>query len=70
MVGPPNMPAALAAKINRDVVEILQSPDLAAKLRQFRLDPMIGTPADATAFFNEETALWGAVIKEANVTLQ
>jgi tripartite-type tricarboxylate transporter receptor subunit TctC len=70
MVGPPNMSTTLAAKINRDVVDILRGPELAAKLREFRLDPMIGTPADATAFFNEETELWGAVIKEANVTLQ
>ncbi len=31
---------------------------------------MIGTPADATAFFADETQLWGNVIKEANVTVQ
>ena len=31
---------------------------------------MIGTPADASKFFAEETELWGGVIKEANVTLQ
>ncbi len=30
---------------------------------------MIGSPADAAKFFAEETALWGGVIKEANVTI-
>jgi tripartite-type tricarboxylate transporter receptor subunit TctC len=70
MVAPPNTPTALAAKINRDVVEVLQSEDVAPKLREMRLEPMIGTPADATAFFKDETELWGNVIKEANVTLQ
>jgi tripartite-type tricarboxylate transporter receptor subunit TctC len=70
MVAPPNAPAALTGRINRDVVEILQRPQVQAKLRELRLDPMIGTPADATRFFAEETQLWGGVIKEANVTLQ
>lgn len=70
MVGPPAMPAALAARINRDVVEILQQPAVSAKLRDLRLDPMIGTPADAAKFFAEETELWGKVIREANVTVQ
>jgi tripartite-type tricarboxylate transporter receptor subunit TctC len=70
MVGPPAMPAGLAARINRDVVEILQQPAVSAKLRDLRLDPMIGTPADAAKFFAEETELWGKVIREANVTVQ
>jgi len=69
MVGPPKMPSALAARINRDVVEILKRDDVSARLRDLHLDPMIGTPADAAAFFAEETELWGNVIKEANVTL-
>src|SRR5262245_42211872 len=70
MVGPPAMPPALAGRINRDVVEILQRPTVSAKLRELRLDPMISTPADAAKFFAEETELWGGVIREANVTVQ
>jgi tripartite-type tricarboxylate transporter receptor subunit TctC len=70
MVGPPAMPAALAARINRDVVEILQRPAVSAKLRDLRLEPMIGTPADAARFFAEESELWGKVIREAGVTVQ
>jgi len=70
MVGPPGTPAALAGRINREVVEILQRPAMSAKLRELRLEPMIGTPADAARFFAEETELWGGVIREANVTVQ
>jgi tripartite-type tricarboxylate transporter receptor subunit TctC len=70
MVGPPGMPAALAARINGDVVDILKRPDANEKLQALRLEPMIGTPADAAKFFAEETQLWGGVIKEANVTVQ
>lgn len=69
MVGPPKLPVELAARINRDVVEILKKPDVDKRLRELRLDPMIGSPADAAAFFADETALWGRVIKEAKVTI-
>ena len=68
MAAPPKTPAAIAAKINRDIVEILKSPEIQKRLQELRLDPMIGSPADAAKFFADETELWGGVIKEANVT--
>jgi tripartite-type tricarboxylate transporter receptor subunit TctC len=68
MAAPPKTPTALAARINRDVVDILKSPEVDKRLRELQLDPMIGSPADAAKFFADETALWGGVIKEANVT--
>jgi hypothetical protein len=52
------------------VVDILRRPAVSAKLRDLRLDPMIGTPPDAAGFFAEETELWSKVIREANVTVQ
>jgi hypothetical protein len=52
------------------VVEILQRPEVDKRVREtFQLDPMIGSTADAARFFSEETALWGGVIREANVTI-
>jgi tripartite-type tricarboxylate transporter receptor subunit TctC len=69
MAAPPKTPAAIAEKINRDVVEILKSPEIDKRLRELRLDPMIGSPTDAAQFFADETALWGGVIKEANVAV-
>ena len=70
LVAPPATPAALAAKINRDVVESLQKPDIAEKLRALMLEPIPGSPADAARFIADETQLWGKVIKESNVTVQ
>jgi tripartite-type tricarboxylate transporter receptor subunit TctC len=70
IAGPPGTPAALAEKINRDVVEILQKPEISGKLRTLRLEPMAGTTADAAKFIAEETQLWGRVIREAHITLQ
>jgi tripartite-type tricarboxylate transporter receptor subunit TctC len=70
IAGPPGTPAALAEKINRDVVEILQKPEISSKLHTLRLEPMAGTTADAAKFIAEETQLWGRVIREAHITLQ
>jgi|SRR5271170_655829 len=64
------LPATLADKINADVAEILQKPDIKDKLRSLRLDPMGGTPADAAKFFAGETELWGKVIAENHIVVE
>jgi tripartite-type tricarboxylate transporter receptor subunit TctC len=70
IAGPPGLPAPLAEKINRDVVEILRKPEITEKISALRLEPMGGTPADAAKFIAEETKLWDRVITEAHITLQ
>jgi tripartite-type tricarboxylate transporter receptor subunit TctC len=70
VAGPPGLPPELAARINRDINESLTRPETSERLQKLSLEPMPGTPADAAKFFVEETALWGRVIKEKNVTVQ
>ncbi len=70
LVAPPATPAALAEKINRDVVEILKSKDVGELLRKISLAAGATTPADTSKFFADETALWGKVIKEAGIQPQ
>jgi tripartite-type tricarboxylate transporter receptor subunit TctC len=70
MVAPPQMPGPLADRINRDVVEILGRPDVAEKVRGIQMDPVAKSRAEAASFFAEETALWGKVIKQANIPPQ
>ncbi len=70
IAGPPGLPAALADKINRDIDEILQMPDVVAKLKALQLDPMGGTRGDAKKFIGDETLLWARVIKESHITMQ
>jgi tripartite-type tricarboxylate transporter receptor subunit TctC len=70
LVAPPGTPSALADKINRDVNAIFQKKDVDDKVRALRLEPMPGSPADAAKFFADETALWGKVITQANVTVK
>jgi tripartite-type tricarboxylate transporter receptor subunit TctC len=70
LVAPPGTPAALAEKINRDVVEILNGNEGVEMLRRISLEPGATAPAETTRFFAEETALWSKVIKEAGIEPQ
>ena len=70
MVAPPHTPAALADRINRDVVDILARPEAAEKVRGIQMEPMTKSRAEAGQFFIDETQLWGKVIKQANIPLQ
>jgi tripartite-type tricarboxylate transporter receptor subunit TctC len=70
LVGPPNVPAALIGRINRDVAEILGRAEVAERVRAIQMEPAIRTPEQSAAFFTEETELWGKVIRQANIPLQ
>jgi tripartite-type tricarboxylate transporter receptor subunit TctC len=70
MAGPPALPSALTEKINHDVADILRKPEVVAKIRDLRLDPMPGSTADAAKFIASETTLWDKVITESHITLQ
>ena len=67
LVAPPNTPAALGERINRDVVEILKSAEVSGKLKEMSLDVGATTRAETARFFAEETALWSRVIKHAGI---
>ena len=70
LVAPPATPAALAEKINGDVVEILNRKDVIDMLGKISLEPGATAPAETTRFFAEETALWSKVINEAGIEPQ
>ena len=67
LVAPPNMPAALADRINADVVACMKEPAFIDKTKALGMDPSPMSRADAAKFFADERALWGKVIKEAGI---
>ena len=70
LVGPPQMPAALADRINTDVNEILARPDIVERVRAFQMEPAPATRSETARFFAEESELWGKVISQANLPPQ
>jgi tripartite-type tricarboxylate transporter receptor subunit TctC len=70
MVAPPAMPPALADRINREVNEILARKEVTARVRGIQMEPAIKSRAEAASFFADERALWGKVIRQANIKPQ
>ena len=68
MVAPPGTPTSLAERLNRDVADVLHGPEVASRLRDIQMEPVGSTRAEAAKFFADEGALWGGLIRDANIT--
>jgi tripartite-type tricarboxylate transporter receptor subunit TctC len=69
VVAPPKTPRAIVDKINADINEAMQQPDIIRRLAQLSAEPIGGTVADTAAYFRAEVERWHNVIKAANVKL-
>jgi tripartite-type tricarboxylate transporter receptor subunit TctC len=67
IAAPPKTPAAIVAKLNNAVNEVLKSPEVQDHFAKINLHAAGGSPAEARAFIRKETEVWGAVIKDAHV---
>jgi len=69
MLAPPGTPAALVARIQRDVAELVRLPDINGKYLELGAEPVGGTQAELARFLASETLRWRDVIERANVQL-
>jgi tripartite-type tricarboxylate transporter receptor subunit TctC len=67
IVAPPKTPAAVADKINRDVVDCLNDPGFIQKTKALEMNLAPGSRAEAAKFFADQRDLWGKVIKQADI---
>jgi tripartite-type tricarboxylate transporter receptor subunit TctC len=67
LFAPTRTPPAIIAKINRDVVAILQSTAMRSSLLDQGAEPVPGTPGEFAAFIKSEILKWGKVIKTAGI---
>ena len=67
LAAPPKTPAAVVAKLNKAVNEVLHSPQAQEHFTKINLRAASGSPAEASAFIKKETEVWGGVIKDAHV---
>jgi tripartite-type tricarboxylate transporter receptor subunit TctC len=62
---PANGPPAVVEKINRDVVQVLQMPDVQDKLAKQGVVPVFNkTPAEFDAIIKQDTARYTEVLKD------
>jgi tripartite-type tricarboxylate transporter receptor subunit TctC len=66
---PARTPHAIVTKMQIDTVTALTDPVVKARLEQIGMVAAGSTPEELGAFVKSEVKKWGAVIKEANITL-
>lgn len=67
ILAPAGTPAAIVAKLNRDIVATLQDPTVRSQIAAQGADP-VGNKADEfAAFISRELVKWARLVKEANI---
>jgi tripartite-type tricarboxylate transporter receptor subunit TctC len=67
MLAPARTPPTLVVRLNRDFIEVLQTPAVRGVLLDQGSEPRPGTPEEFAAFIKSETVKWGRVIKTAGL---
>jgi tripartite-type tricarboxylate transporter receptor subunit TctC len=67
MIAPAHTPEGIVAKIQREVVEAINTDAVREKLAAQLMEPVGNSPAEFRARIDGEIARWGPVIKAANI---
>ena len=70
VLAPPNTPAPVVAKMNADLVKVLQEPETRDKLAAQGAEVRTQTPEAMKAFINNETVRWAKVVKDAGIKIE
>ncbi len=69
-LAPARTPRNVVARLNAEIVKVLNTPDIRERLLSQSTEPAGGTPEAFTAFIKSEHARWARVIREANIKLE
>lgn len=67
MFAPGGTPAAVVARLNREMVRMLSMPELKEKILASGGEAAAGTPEDLAAIVKNEMSKWGRIIKDAGL---
>ena len=70
LFAPTGTPREIIDKVNAAVNAYLRSEAGRQQLARMGMSATLGTPEDLKAHLERETAKWGSIIKEANISLQ
>lgn len=69
IMGPGNMPPAIAEKLNKEINAVLRRPDIIARMQEMGL---VATPmslAETKQFLTNEAKVWGEATRKSNATV-
>lgn len=67
---PAKTPKDVVARLNRDIVAAINSPEVKKRLQDLRIDPRSSTPEQASELLVSEIKRWGDVIVRAKIQKQ
>ena len=70
VVAPAGTPAGIIAKLNRELVRILRTPEMRERLAGDGSEPVGSTPEEFATHVKSEIAKWHKVISEADIKLE
>jgi tripartite-type tricarboxylate transporter receptor subunit TctC len=65
--GPKGLPDEIVQRLNREVIRILELPDIKKRLIQDAFDPKPMTPAEVAAFYATEAERWVPIAQQAGM---
>ena len=70
LAAPAGTPRAVIARLNREIGEVLKSPDVQKVIEHDGADPAPSTPEELTAIVNAEESKWIKLVKSAGINLK
>jgi tripartite-type tricarboxylate transporter receptor subunit TctC len=67
ILGPPNMPRNVLMRLNKEIVEILNSKEVTDQFLNVGMLPAPTTPEEFTAYLRSELRKWAPVVKQAGI---
>jgi len=68
-LAPANTPRDVVAKLGKEMMTIVNRPDVRERFIQIGIEPVGNSPAEFTVFLKNEVAKWEKVIRTANVKI-
>jgi tripartite-type tricarboxylate transporter receptor subunit TctC len=69
LFAPRGVPKAIISKINQDVAKVLQDPAVRSRIDSMGFEPLIQTPDEMQKLMSSDSAKYGALIRELNISL-
>jgi tripartite-type tricarboxylate transporter receptor subunit TctC len=67
---PAGVPKPIVARLNSELVKLLNSPEMKERMAQFGVDAAPSTPEELGAFVKSETIKWTKTVQDAGVKLE
>lgn len=65
ILGPADMPAAVVARLEKDITEVFKNPEVSKKLINIGFEPVAGSGADLAAIIDRDLPVWRDAVQKS-----